>query len=94
GRLDPLFISRTGRALDRTNVWRLVNRYAAAAGIAGPIGPHTLRHCFATHLLEGGANLRIVQELLGHVSVVTTQIYTHVNISRLKAIHERCHPHQ
>jgi len=94
GRRDPLFISRTGRALDRTNVWRLVNRYAAAVGIAGPIGPHTLRHCFATHLLEGGANLRIVQELLGHVSVATTQIYTHVNATRLKAIHERCHPHQ
>lgn len=94
GRNEPLFISRTGRPLDRTNVWRLVNRYATAAGIAGPIGPHTLRHCFATHLLEGGADLRIVQELLGHVSVATTQIYTHVSTSRLKAIHEKCHPHR
>ncbi len=94
GRNEPLFISRTGRPLDRTNVWRLVNRYAAAAGITGPIGPHTLRHCFATHLLEGGADLRIVQELLGHVSVATTQIYTHVNSARLKAIHAKCHPHQ
>ncbi|MFQ5429869.1 MAG: tyrosine-type recombinase/integrase, partial [Phycisphaerae bacterium] len=93
-RWDALFISRTGRPMDRTNLWRLVNRYAAAAGIAGRVGPHTLRHCFATHMLEGGADLRIVQELLGHASVVTTQVYTHVDISRLKAVHERCHPHQ
>jgi len=89
-----LFVSRTGRPMDRTNIWRLVNRYAAAAGITGSIGPHTIRHAFATHLLEGGADLRIVQELLGHASVATTQIYTHVDISRLKGIHERCHPRQ
>lgn len=91
---DALFVSRTGRRMDRTNIWRLVNRYASAAGIAGSIGPHTIRHAFATHLLEGGADLRIVQELLGHASVATTQIYTHVDISRLKGIHERCHPRQ
>ena len=94
GRVDAVFISRTGRPMDRTNIWRLVNRYAGIAGIPGRIGPHTLRHCFATHLLEGGADLRIVQELLGHASVVTTQIYTHVDMSRLKTIHARCHPHQ
>ena len=91
---DAVFISRTGQPLDRTNIWRLVKRYASAAGISGGAGPHTIRHCFATHLLEGGADLRIVQELLGHANVVTTQIYTHVEISRLKTIHERCHPHQ
>ena len=94
GHEPALFVSRTGRAMDRTNIWRLVNRYAAAADIKGSIGPHTIRHAFATHLLEGGADLRIVQELLGHVSVATTQIYTHVDISRLKGIHERCHPRQ
>ncbi len=91
---DALFVSRTGRRMDRTNIWRLVNRYASSAGITGSVGPHTIRHAFATHLLEGGADLRIVQELLGHTSVATTQIYTHVDISRLKGIHERCHPRQ
>ncbi|MBN2559949.1 MAG: site-specific tyrosine recombinase XerD [Phycisphaerae bacterium] len=94
GSVDALFVSRTGRAMDRTNIWRLVSRYAAAAGITGPIGPHTLRHCFATHMLEGGADLRIVQELLGHADVSTTQVYLHVDTSRLKAIHQRCHPRQ
>lgn len=91
---EALFLSRTGKPLDRTNVWRLVSRYAAAAGIQVSIGPHTLRHCFATHLLEGGANLRVVQELLGHADVSTTQIYTHVDGSRLKSIHQKCHPRQ
>ena len=94
GPTDALFLSRTGKALDRTNIWRLVHRYASAAGLQGAIGPHTLRHCFATHLLEGGADLRVVQELLGHADVATTQIYTHVDGSRLKAIHQRCHPRQ
>lgn len=94
GQSEALFLSRTGRALDRTNIWRLVTRYAATAGMQGSIGPHTLRHCFATHLLEGGADLRVVQELLGHTDVATTQVYTHVESSRLKAIHQRCHPRQ
>jgi integrase/recombinase XerD len=91
---DAVFLSRTGKGLDRTNIWRLVNRYAAAAGLQGSISPHTLRHCFATHLLEGGADLRVVQELLGHADVATTQIYTHVDGTRLKVIHQRCHPRQ
>lgn len=91
---EAVFVSRTGRAMDRTNIWRLVSRYAAAVGIKGPVGPHTLRHCFATHLLEGGSDLRIVQELLGHASVATTQIYTHVDSSRLKNVHSRFHPRQ
>jgi len=91
---DALLLSRTGRPLDRTNIWRLVHHYATVAGIAMPVGPHTLRHCFATHLLEGGADLRIVQELLGHADVATTQIYTHVDGSRLKSVHQRFHPRQ
>ncbi len=94
GHVDAIFVSRTGRPLDRTNIWRLVSKYATAAGIVGPIGPHTLRHCFATHMLEGGADLRIVQELLGHADVSTTQIYTHVDTSRLKSIHQQHHPRQ
>lgn len=87
-----LFLSRTGRPLDRTNVWRLVRKYAQLAGLSQHVSPHTLRHCFATHLLAGGADLRIVQELLGHVDVTTTQIYTHVDEARLQQVHRRCHP--
>ena len=87
-----LFLSRTGRPLDRTNVWRLVRKYAQQAGLSQHVSPHTLRHCFATHLLAGGADLRIVQELLGHVDVTTTQIYTHVDEARLQQVHRRCHP--
>ncbi len=94
GPVEAVFLSRTGKPLDRTNIWRLVSRYATAVGLPGPIGPHTLRHCFATHLLEGGANLRVVQELLGHADVSTTQTYTHVDGTRLKSIHQRCHPRQ
>ncbi len=92
--VESLFLSRAGAPLDRTNIWRLVSRYATTAGLPIRVGPHTLRHCFATHLLEGGADLRIVQELLGHADVSTTQIYTHLDNSRLKAIHQRCHPRQ
>jgi integrase/recombinase XerD len=91
---DALFLTRTGKPMDRTNVWRLVSRYAGLAWIHLPVGPHTLRHCFATHMLEGGADLRVVQELLGHADVATTQIYTHVDKSRLKGIHRKCHPRQ
>lgn len=87
-----LFLSRTGRPLDRSNVWRLVRKYALVAGIGGRLSPHTLRHCFATHLLAGGADLRIVQELLGHADVSTTQIYTHVDELQLKQVHRRFHP--
>jgi integrase/recombinase XerD len=87
-----LFLSRTGRPLDRTNIWRLVRKYAVAAGIEQPLSPHTLRHCFATHLLAGGADLRIVQELLGHADVTTTQVYTHVDEAQLKQVHRKYHP--
>lgn len=90
---QPLFLSRNGGALERTAVWRLVRREAARCGIPGKCSPHTLRHSFATHLLEGGADLRVVQELLGHADVSTTQIYTHVQMKHLQALHARCHPH-
>jgi len=90
--VQALFLTRTGRPMDRTNAWRIVTKYARRAGLVRKVSPHTLRHCFATHMLEGGADLRIVQELLGHVDVSTTQIYTHVDRARLKQIHQRYHP--
>lgn len=91
---DALFLARTGRPLERTNVWRIVVKYARLAGLGKSLSPHTLRHSFATHLLEGGADLRVVQALLGHADVATTQIYTHVDRSRLKSIHQKYHPRQ
>lgn len=91
---DRLFLSRTGKPMDRTNCWRLVVKHARRMGLSGKVSPHTLRHCFATHLLAGGADLRVVQELLGHADIGTTQIYTHVDHSRLKAIHQKFHPRQ
>lgn len=92
GHSKSLFLSRTGRGLDRTNIWRIVRKHARQAGIDDHLSPHTLRHCFATHLLGGGADLRIVQELLGHADVTTTQVYTHVDETELKQVHRRCHP--
>ena len=87
-----LFLSRTGKPLGRKDVWRIVRRVALRAGVRKKFSPHTLRHCFATHLLEHGADLRSVQEMLGHASIATTQVYTHVDQDRLKAIHRRFHP--
>ena len=89
---SALFLSRTGRQLDRSNIWRIVRKHAQLAGIDERLSPHTLRHCFATHLLAGGADLRIVQELLGHADVTTTQIYTHVDEAQLKHVHSKFHP--
>ena len=89
---DELFLSRSGRPLDRIQLWRLVKQYARRAGIDSKISPHSLRHSFATHLLAGGADLRQVQEMLGHASIQTTQIYTHVEHSRLKRVHQQFHP--
>ncbi|MFQ6048929.1 MAG: tyrosine recombinase, partial [Phycisphaerae bacterium] len=89
---ERIFLTRTGRPMDRHNLWRLVVRSARRAGIQARVSPHTLRHCFGSHLLAGGADLRIVQELLGHASVTTTQIYTHVDRQRLRSIHARFHP--
>jgi integrase/recombinase XerD len=87
-----LFLSHTGRKLNRETIWRLVKKYARLAGIKKPLSPHTLRHSFATHLLSGGANLRVVQEMLGHATIATTQIYTHIDSHRLKALHKKYHP--
>ena len=85
-------LSRTGRRLRREAIWELVKRYALRSGIDPEITPHTLRHSFATHLLAGGADLRIIQEMLGHASIQTTQIYTQVDSSRLKKVHQAFHP--
>jgi integrase/recombinase XerD len=87
-----LLLSRTGRAMSRIEVWRLVKKYAMRAGMPRNLTVHTLRHCFATHLLTGGADLRSVQEMLGHVDIATTQIYTHVDQERLREIHRKFHP--
>jgi integrase/recombinase XerD len=87
-----LLLSRRGRRLRRERIWELIKEYAARAGAPRSVSPHTLRHSFATHLLAGGADLRQVQEMLGHASIATTQIYTHVDLTRLKAVHKRFHP--
>lgn len=87
-----IFLNRFGGPLSRISVWTFIKHYAKVAGIKKTIKPHTLRHSFATHLLEAGADLRVVQELLGHASIATTQIYTHVDRARLKAIHAKFHP--
>ncbi len=89
---DFLLLSRTGRPLTRIEIWRLVKKYAKRAGMHRNVTAHTLRHCFATHLLSGGADLRSVQEMLGHADIATTQIYTHVDHERLRSIHKRYHP--
>jgi integrase/recombinase XerD len=87
-----LLVSRRGMRLRRERIWEAFKRYAARAGISAEMSPHTLRHSFATHLLAGGADLRQVQEMLGHASIATTQIYTHVDPARLKAVHKQFHP--
>ena len=87
-----LFLSRTGKPLDRESLWRIVKKYVTRAGLPADASPHTLRHSFATHLLSNGADLRLVQEMLGHASIATTQLYTHVDRDRLRAVHAKFHP--
>jgi integrase/recombinase XerD len=87
-----VFVSRTGKKLRREALWELVKKYALRIGAPKTISPHTLRHSFATHMLQGGADLRQVQEMLGHESIATTQIYTHVEMSRLRRVYRKNHP--
>ncbi|CAN5748885.1 site-specific tyrosine recombinase XerD [soil metagenome] len=88
----PVFLSSRGRRLGRMDAWRIIRRAALVAGLTGHVTPHTLRHSFATHLLEGGADLRVVQELLGHASITTTQLYTHLTGERIRQVYARAHP--
>jgi len=92
GPSERMFLSRTGKPLERIGLWMLVEKYGRKSGLLKSISPHVLRHCFATHLIGGGADLRVVQELLGHSDIATTQIYTHVDQDRLKAVHAKFHP--
>ena len=87
-----LFLSKSGRRLGREAIWARVRKHALAAGLRKKVSPHTLRHSFATHMLQGGADLRSIQEMLGHANIATTQIYTHVDKERLKAVHKKYHP--
>ncbi|MCX8513251.1 MAG: tyrosine-type recombinase/integrase, partial [Chthoniobacteraceae bacterium] len=87
-----VFLSVRGHALTPDRIWQLTKQTASSAGLSKGVYPHLLRHSFATHLLENGADLRIIQELLGHADIATTQIYTHVDRQRLKAVHHKFHP--
>jgi integrase/recombinase XerD len=89
---EAVFVGQRGRRMSREAVWKLVKRWTEAAGIAERVTPHTFRHSFATHLLEGGADLRVVQALLGHASISTTQLYTHLTGERVREVYARSHP--
>ncbi len=87
-----LFLNARGEALSRMGAWKILRKYVQKAGIERPVSPHTLRHSFATHLLEGGADLRAVQEMLGHADIATTQLYTHIDREYLRSVHRSFHP--
>jgi integrase/recombinase XerD len=90
--VNVLFLSPSGRALTRQGIWKIIKRYARAAGVTAPVAPHKMRHSFATHLLQGGADLRAVQAMLGHADLGTTEIYTRIAQDHVHAAHKRSHP--
>jgi integrase/recombinase XerD len=87
-----LFLNPQGKRLTRQGLWLIIRSYVEEVGISGEVTPHTLRHSFATHLLDGGADLRNVQQLLGHANISTTQVYTHVSNERLREVYDESHP--
>lgn len=89
---STVFLNFRGRGLSRMGIWKIIRKYVSLTGIATKVSPHTFRHSFATHLLEGGADLRVVQEMLGHANIVTTEIYTHIDREYLKEVHRCFHP--
>ncbi len=93
-KINTVFLNFRGKALSRMGFWKILHGYVVQVGITKPVSPHTIRHSFATHLIEGGADLRAVQEMLGHVSITTTQIYTHLDREYLKEVHRSFHPRE